>query len=71
MSTEIETFKTKVEQYIAEHGVSPTRFGIDFARDPRFVFQLRDGREPRTTVRNRIISAIDNKSVTSSGEVAA
>lgn len=69
MSTEIETFKIKVEQYIAEHGVSPTRFGIEFARDPRFVFQLRSGREPRTSVRTRIISAIENESVRHSDEV--
>jgi hypothetical protein len=28
-------------------GVPPARFGVEAVRDPRFVFDLRNGREPR------------------------
>lgn len=37
---------------------SPTRFGREVAGDPQFVFDLRDGREPRTETRNRISAAM-------------
>lgn len=69
MSTEIETFRSKVEHFMEARGISPTRFGREYARDPRFVFELRDGREPRTTVRHRIISLIEKESVSHSDEV--
>lgn len=56
--TEIEKFRETVESYISAHGLTPTKFGKDFAGDPLFVFQLREGREPRTDTRQRILSAI-------------
>ncbi len=59
--TEIEKFRDEVERYIAANGIKPTRFGKDFAGDPLFVFQLREGREPRTETRQRILSAIQSE----------
>lgn len=56
--TEIERFRDTVEQFIASKGITPTQFGREFAADPLFVFQLRDGREPRTATRQRILDAI-------------
>lgn len=56
--TEIERFRNTVEQFIASKGITPTQFGREFAADPLFVFQLRDGREPRTATRQRILDAI-------------
>lgn len=56
--TEIERFRDVIEKFIAKHGLSPTRFGKDFAGDPLFVFQLREGREPRSETRARILEAI-------------
>jgi len=56
--TEIEHFRTEVERFLADKGISPTRFGKEFAGDPLFVFQLREGREPRTETRARIIEAM-------------
>lgn len=56
--SEIETFRTAVEAFLESHGMAPTRFGKQFAGDPLFVFQLRDGREPRTDTRLRIIEAM-------------
>ena len=53
--SEIETFINAVEQFIADHEWTATRFGKEMANDPRFVFQLRTGREPRTSVRQRVL----------------
>lgn len=62
--TEIEKFRDEVERFIAARQISAARFGKDFAGDPRFVYQLRKGREPRTETRQRILSAL-------AGQVAA
>jgi predicted transcriptional regulator len=56
--SEIETFKTTVETFIAEKKITPTHFGKKYAGDPLFVFQLREGREPRTKTRKRVMEAI-------------
>jgi predicted transcriptional regulator len=56
--SEIDTFKETVEKFIAETAMTPTKFGIQFAKDPRFVFQMREGREPRTQTRRRILDAL-------------
>ena len=56
--TEIEKFRSAVEGYISEHGITPTKFGKEFAGDPLFVFEIREGREPRTETRQRILDAI-------------
>ena len=56
--TEIEIFRAEVERFISANDWTPTRFGKEFAGDPLFVFQLREGREPRTDTRQRILSAI-------------
>jgi hypothetical protein len=37
----------EVEKYLRYRRVPPTRFGRDAVGDPRFVFDLRNGREPR------------------------
>ena len=44
-----------VEKFLRRSHVSAARFGRDVMRDPRFVFDLRNGREPRnrTIVRVR------------------
>lgn len=59
--SDVETFKSKVEQYLEAEGISPTLFGRRFAGDPLFVFQLRDGREPRSSTRRRILTAMSTK----------
>lgn len=56
--SEVELFRNEVERFLAESGVTPTKFGKDFAGDPLFVFQLREGREPRTETRQRILAAM-------------
>lgn len=56
--TEIDLFRAEIEAFLSERGMSPTTFGKTFAGDPLFVFQLRDGREPRTDTRKRILDAM-------------
>ncbi|MCI5073420.1 hypothetical protein [Oricola sp.] len=56
--SEIEAFKAEVERFIETHNLNPTQFGKTFAGDPLFVFQLRDGREPRTATRQKISAAM-------------
>lgn len=56
--TEIDAFRDTVERFITEKEMTPTQFGKQFAGDPLFVFQLRDGREPRTQTRQRILGAM-------------
>jgi hypothetical protein len=36
-----------VERHLRRFGVPPARFGAEAVNDPRFVFDLRRGREPR------------------------
>jgi hypothetical protein len=37
----------EVEKFLRRSDVAPTRFGRDALGDPRFVFDLRNGRDPR------------------------
>lgn len=36
----------KIESFLRDTGMAPTRFGRDAVRDPRLVFDMRNGREP-------------------------
>lgn len=49
---------TKIEKYLRTSRITPTRFGRDAARDPRFVFDLRRGREPRPRTEARVLAFI-------------
>ena len=44
----------EVEKYLKNTNVPPARFGRDVMRDPRFVFDLRNGREPRSRTEKRV-----------------
>lgn len=63
--SEIEAFKSTVEKFIADNAMTPTQFGKQFARDPRFVFQLREGREPRTATRRHVLDALQREQAVS------
>ena len=49
----------RVEKYLRRSGISATRFGREAVRDPRFVFELRNGREPRAAVMRRVRDYLD------------
>ena len=44
----------KVERFLAATSMPRTRFGRLAARDPRFVDDLRNGREPRPALASRV-----------------
>ncbi len=45
---------TLVERHLRRTSVAPSRFGREVAGDPRFVFDLRRGREPRPATTARV-----------------
>ena len=59
--SDIQSFRQAVESFIAARGWTPTRFGRTIAGDPLFVFDLREGREPRSETRTRILKAMQEQ----------
>jgi hypothetical protein len=49
----------EVEKFLRQNGTAPTRFGRDAMGDPRFVFDLRNGRDPRPRTVERIRAYLD------------
>lgn len=43
-----------IETFLRRTGMPPTRFGREAMRDPRFVLDLRNGREPSDRTRRRV-----------------
>ena len=59
-----------VERHLRRTDVPPLRFGRQVAGDPRFVFDLRKGREPRPAMCARVMAHIAEAQQTRMGEVA-
>lgn len=49
----------RIERYLRLTRMPPSRFGRLAAHDPNFVFNLRDGREPREPTIRRIAAWLD------------
>jgi hypothetical protein len=49
----------RIERYLRRTRMPPTRFGREAANDPRLVFDLRAGREPRRPLASRIEHYLD------------
>lgn len=49
---------TDIERFLVVTGISPSAFGRLAVRDPRFVFDLRNGRHPRAETARRIDAII-------------
>ncbi|KAB7646190.1 hypothetical protein [Polymorphobacter fuscus] len=47
-----------VEKHLRAKALSPSRFGRQVSGDPRFVFDLRRGREPRPATTARVLAYI-------------
>ena len=45
----------QIDAYLRLTKMSASRLGRDALGDPQFVFQLRDGREPRSSTVNRML----------------
>ena len=48
----------EVERCLRRRNMAPSRFGREVAGDPRFVFDLREGREPRPLTAARVLAFI-------------
>ena len=53
------TLLRRIERHLSATGMPPTRFGRDCVGDPRFVFDLRSGREPRDETRQRVVAWLE------------
>ncbi len=53
--SDIKIFINEIEAFLKKNNWTPTRFGREIAGDPLFVFDLREGREPRSETRNKIL----------------
>jgi hypothetical protein len=49
----------RIERFLQRSRMAPTRFGREAVRDPRLVFDMRMGREPRRMVAARITRFLD------------
>lgn len=59
-----------VERHLRRSDLAPSRFGRDVAGDPRFVFDLRRGREPRAATAKRVLAFIERREAGAHREVA-
>jgi hypothetical protein len=50
----------EIEVFLRSSGVPAARFGRDAVNDPRFVFDLRRGREPRPQTVERVQSFLED-----------
>lgn len=49
----------EVEKFLRRYDTAPTRFGRDAVGDPRFVFDLRNGRDPRPRTVERVLAYLE------------
>jgi hypothetical protein len=49
----------EVEKFLRRNDAAPTRFGRDLVGDPRFVFDLRNGRDPRPAAVARVLAHLE------------
>ena len=50
----------EVEKFLRISHIPPTRFGREAMGDPRFVFDLRRGREPRRETVARVLAFLES-----------
>lgn len=51
----------EVESFLRQFGVPATRFGREAMGDPRFVFDLRNGRDPRPATVKRVLDYLEHR----------
>lgn len=51
----------QVELFLRNSHTTPTRFGRDAVGDPRFVFDLRNGRDPRPSTIERVRAFLESE----------
>lgn len=51
----------RIDRFLRASKMTPSRFGRDVLGDPKFVYQLRSGREPRQHTIDRVTAWIDSQ----------
>jgi hypothetical protein len=64
------TLLMAVERHLRANAVSASRFGRQVSGDPRLVFDLRRGREPRPAMAARVLAHIAGTDATQARETA-
>jgi hypothetical protein len=49
----------RIHRYLRRTGITQSRFGRDVVNDPRFVEDLRNGREPGSAISARVTAWLD------------
>ena len=52
---------SSIEKFLRRSGTPPTRFGREAMGDPRFVLDLRNGREPRPATASKVRAYLARK----------
>jgi hypothetical protein len=52
---------TRIQHHLRRTGTPPTRFGREVVNDPRFVGDLRNGREPRAATTERVLAWLESQ----------
>lgn len=60
-----------VERHLRRSTIAPSRFGREVAGDPRFVFDLRRGREPRAKTMARVLAFIASRDGATVGDAGS
>jgi hypothetical protein len=58
---ELQRFRGEIDSYLSKTGLTPTAFGEKAASDPNFVFELRNGREPRRSTIAKVRTFMANR----------
>lgn len=59
-----------IERHLRRRAVPPSRFGREATGDPRFVFDLRRGREPRPHMAAKVLGFIAHTEAASPAQVS-
>lgn len=65
----LEALNARIAEYLTRSGLAKSEFGRRAASDPRLVFDLENGREPRRALRQRVAKWMDENPV-AEGEAA-
>jgi 2,4-dienoyl-CoA reductase-like NADH-dependent reductase (Old Yellow Enzyme family) len=57
----------RIEHFLSRSGMAAARFGRNAVRDPRFVFDLRRGRELRPPTARRVAAYLDEQEMRLNG----
>jgi 2,4-dienoyl-CoA reductase-like NADH-dependent reductase (Old Yellow Enzyme family) len=57
----------RIERYLRAHRISTSRFGREAVRDPNFIENLRNGRQPRPETVCKVLAYIDRGGGASGG----